>query len=148
METQELIAVLENAFGMNSRIQNNAIRKAYNFSKQILNDSNDIKILKILPLLDSNHIYVKYWGAVIALSYRLLEERAIKEIIYILDINPKEFDSPLDLNLLKMDAGAILYDYKKNGVVGSFPGHNDNYKISLLPNFDRVVRYYKRKYKL
>ena len=78
----------------------------------------------------------------------MLEEKAIKEIVYILDINPNEYDMPLDLNMLKMDAGSYLYDYYKNGVIGSFPGHNEQIKTKILPNYKHVVRYYKQKYKI
>lgn len=148
MEAQELITILENSFGKNSKIMNSAIRNVYSYSKQMLNCSVEEKINRINPLLDSKHIYSKYWGAVIALSYNVLEEKAIKEIIYILDIDSKEHDMPLDLNMLKMDAGSYLYDYYKNGVVGSFPGHNEQIKTKILPNYQHIVRYYKRKYKI
>lgn len=148
MEIQELLTILENSFGKNSNINNSAIIKVYAYSKGMFNDSDDKKISKIIPLLDSKHIYARYWGAVIALSYKLLEERAIKELIHILDIEPKEYDKPLDLNLLKMDAGSYLYNYRKNGFVGSFPGHNTNIKEYVLPNYEGVVKYYKRKYKI
>ena len=63
-------------------------------------------------------------------------------------INPKEYDRPLDLNLLKMDAGSYLYDYHKNGFIGSFPGHNTSNDNYLLPNYESVVKYYKRKYRI
>ena len=148
METQELMTILENSFGKNSKIRNSAIRKVYAFSNQMINCSNEVKIDKINPLIESKHIYSKYWGAIIALSYNILEERAIKEIIYILDIDPKEYNMPLDLNMLKMDAGSYLYDYYKNGVISSFPGHNEQIKTKILPNYEHVVRYYKRKYKI
>ena len=148
MEVQELITILENSFGKNSKVTNCAIRKVYSYSKQMLNCSAEEKIDRINPLLDSKHVYPKYWGAIIALSYNVLEEKAIKEIIYILDMNPKEHDMPLDLNMLKMDAGSYLYDYHKNGVVGSFPGHNAQIKTKVLPNYQQIVRYYKRKYKI
>lgn len=148
MEIQELITILENSFGKNSNIMNKAIRKVYAYSEEMFSDSDDKKICKILPLLDSKHIYARYWGAIIALSYKVLEERAIKELIRILDINPKEYDNPLDLNLLKMDAGSYLYNYRKNGVVGSFPDHNTNVKEYFMPNYDSVVKYYKRKYRI
>ena len=153
MQPQELITILENSFGKKAKDMNFAIRKAYSYSKNMFNDTDIVKQVKILPLLNSNHIYVKYWGAVIALSYGLLEERAIKELLYILDLNPKEFAKEFDillaleLNILKMDIGSTLYDYKKNGIIGSFPGHNDHIKISDMPHYGLVVRYYKRKYK-
>ena len=114
----------------------------------MLNCSAEDKIDRINPLLDSKHVYPKYWGAIIALSYNVLEEKAIKEIIYILDINPKEHGMPLDLNMLKMDAGSYLYDYHKNGVFRSFPGHNAQIKTKVLPNYQHIVSYYKRKYKI
>lgn len=148
MEAQELITILENSFGKNSNIMNSAIRKVYSYSKQMFNCTAEEKTDRINPLLDSKHIYPKYWGAIIALSYNVLVEKAIKEIIYILDIDPNEYDMPLDLNLLKMDAGSYLYDYRRNGVIGSFPGHNEPLRTKIFPNYDHVVRYYKRKYKL
>lgn len=148
MEPQEIITILENSFGKNSNIKNSAIRKVYAYSQEMFNDADENKICKVLPLLDSKHIYVKYWGSVLALSYKILEDRAIMELISILDINPKEYDRPLDLNLLKMDVGSYLYDYHKNGFIGSFPGHNTSKNNYLLPNYDGVVKYYKRKYKI
>lgn len=148
MQTQELIILLENAFGKNAKAVNSAIKNVYSYSKQIMHDTDDEKRSKILPLLDCGHVYVKYWGAVIALSYHMLEERAIREMIYILDINPKDFNMPLDLNLLKMDVGGTLYDYKKHGAIGSFPGHNNHEKISVVPRYESVVSYYKRKYRI
>jgi len=148
MEAQELIAILEKSFLKNAKVRNGAIKKVYNYSKQMQSDSNEDKIEKILPLINSNHIYVKYWGAVMALSYKIMEEIAIKELIYILDINPKEFEDPLELNLLKLDVGSYLYDYKKNGIIGSFPGQNENNKQKIFPNYSSTVRYYRHKYKL
>lgn len=148
MNTQELIAILENSFGKSATIMNSAMRKTFKYSKEMFNDSDEDKIRKVLPLLDSKHIYVKYWGAIIALSYKILEERAIKELITILDMNPKEYDKPLDLNMLKINAGTYLYAYRKIGFIGSFPGHNPSKKDYCLPNYNGVVRYYKRKYKI
>lgn len=147
MESQELINILVNAFGKNSKIKNSAIKKIYSFSKKMLNCTNEEKIDKIKPFIESNHIYPKYWGAIIALSYNVLVETSIRELIYILDINPKEYDLPLDLNMLKADAGDALYHFKRFGKIGSFPGHNDTRNI-ILPNYENVVKYYKRKYNL
>lgn len=147
MEVQELITILENSFGKNSNIKNNAIRKVYKFSKEMFDYTDEDKINRIVPFLDSNHIYVKYWGAVIALSYNLIVEKAIREMIFILDIDPKEFNMPLDLNILKADVGDALYHFKRFGKIGSFPGHNETKNI-ILPNYEHVVRYYKRKYKI
>lgn len=147
MESQDIIAILEYAFSKNANVKNSAIRKAYAFSKEMYDCSDEEKIKRIAPFLDSNHIYVKYWGATIALSYKLLVEKAIKELIYILEIDPKEFEMPLDLKMLKMEAGTNLYRYKRFGKIGSFPGHNES-KIVDFPNYNPVVRYYKRKFKI
>ena len=147
MEVKELISILKNSFGKNSKIKNYAIRKVYSYSKKMFNCTVEEKIEKITPLLDSKHIYSKYWGAVIALSYNLIVEKAIRELILILDIDPKEFDMPLDLNILKSNVGDALYHFKRFGKIGSFPGHNETKNI-ILPNYEHVVRYYKRKYKI
>ena len=60
-------------------IKNNAIRRVYKFSKEMFDYTDQDKINRIVPFLDSNHVYVKYWGAVIALSYNLIVEKAIRE---------------------------------------------------------------------
>ena len=113
MEYQELINILVNAFGKNSKIKNSAIKKIYSFSKKMLNCTNEEKIDKIKPFIESNHIYPKYWGAIIALSYNVLVETSIRELIYILEINPKEYDLPL--NRLSLKYGETVDDSLKMG---------------------------------
>ena len=39
----------------------------------------------------------------------------------------------------------VLYDYKKYGCIGSYPGHYDDvYSPSILPNANRAIRYFRR----
>ena len=51
MQPQELITILENSFGKKAKDMNFAIRKAYSYSKNMFNDTDIVKQVKILPLL-------------------------------------------------------------------------------------------------
>lgn len=146
MTTNELIALLYKSFGKNSKAFNYSSKKAFEFSRH-LNELNETeKINMVLPLIEFPHVFVKYWGCIIALSHNILKEKSIVTLLQIMDIDTKSFDKPLDLNVLKADIGSDLYDYKKYGVVRSYP-EQYSYEPSDFPNYKFVIKHYKRKYK-
>ena len=98
-------------------------------------------------MLNKEHVYVKYWGSVIALSYNVIKKRALATLISILDTETIPLNGALNfrLNLLKADIECVLYDYKKYGVIGSYPEqYAEKYKPSVFPNARYAIKYFRR----
>lgn len=141
----ELIESLSNAYRKNSNIKNAAIRKAYRYAEALGLASDEKKEYELSLMLHNENVYVKYWGAIIALSYEVLKKQALTCLINILDMkNPLQKDGVLDfdLNIVKMDIEADLFDYKKHKKLGSYPGQV-SYEPSILPNAKHAIRYYR-----
>lgn len=145
LKIDELIGVLINAYDKNSNILNAAIRRVYAYSKSLESVDDEEKKCQLLLMLNNEHIYVKYWGSVIALSHKVLKKPALTTLISILDISPLRNDGTLDLslNVLKMNIETVLYDYKKYRCIGSYP-EQYSYEPSVLPNARWAVRYFRR----
>lgn len=142
----ELIESLSNAYRKNSNIKNAAIRKAYSYAEALGAESDAKKEYELSIMLRHENVYVKYWGASIALSYNVLKKQALTCLINILDMKnppPENVNLDFDLNILKMDIESELYDYKKHKKLGSYPGQVD-YEPSILPNAKHAIRYYRK----
>ena len=149
-DLEELLYLLSVAYKNNSKIKNKAIKKAYIFAENLSNRSDSEKIDDLLIMLQNENIYVRYWGAIIALSYNVLIKRALTCLIEILDMkNPVQEGAKLDLdlNMLKMDIESALYDYRKHKKIGSYPGQV-NCTPSVLPNAKQAIKYFRRYLKL
>lgn len=142
----ELIESLSNAYRKNSNVKNAAIRNAYSYAKALGAANDAKKEYELSIMLQHENVYVKYWGASIALSYGVLEKQALTCLINILDMKnptPENANLDLDLNILKMDIESELYDYKKHKKLGSYPGQV-GYEPSVLPNAKHAIRYFRR----
>lgn len=149
-DLEELLNILSVAYRSNSKLKNKAIKKAYIFAKELGNRSDTEKEDDLLIMLQHENIYVRYWGAIIALSYNILIKQALTSLIEILDMkNPAHEGArlDLDLNMLKMDIESSLYDYRKHKKIGSYPGQV-NYDESILPNANQAIKYFRRYLKL
>jgi hypothetical protein len=144
LEIDDLIGVLINAYNKNSNILNAAIRRVYAYSKSLESVDDEEKKCQLLLMLNNEHVYVKYWGSVIALSHKILKKLALTTLISILDISPMQEGGTLNLslNVLKMNIETVLYDYKKYRCIGSYPGQY-SYEPSVLPNARWAIRYFR-----
>lgn len=99
-------------------------------------------------------MYTLSIGAVLLLyliTYNVIKKQALTALISVLDTeiipskDAEKFQWNLQLNLLKADIECVLYDYKKYGVIGSYPEqYADKYEPSVFPNAGRAIKYFRR----
>lgn len=147
---QPLIEEIQNAFLASAGKKNRAINKIYKFSKSLENFTLEEKEVHILPFLQNEHIYVKYWGAIIALSHKVFEIESLRALLGILDIPVSQLtDETMSLNLLKWDIETYLYQFYKTGKIGSYPNQNGieptPKNSGLLANTNKAIRYFRKK---
>lgn len=142
---EEVASLLSDAYCKNSNVLNKAIRRAYAYAGALEEVNEEEKEKELRWMLNNEHIYVKYWAAVIALSYKLLKKESLLALISILDINPVREDGTINLRLnsLKMEIECRLYDYKKYRCIGSYPGQVAH-KPSVMPNAKFAIAYFRR----
>lgn len=150
-DASKIIPVLIGAYNKNANELNAAIRKVYAYARYIGTVDDSEKTRQLNLMIDHEHVYVKYWGSVIALSYNVIKKQALTALISVLgtEIIPskdaEKFQWNLQLNLLKADIECVLYDYKKYGVIGSYPEqYADKYEPSVFPNAGRAIKYFRR----
>ena len=146
-DASEIIPILINAYDKNAGVLNAAIRRVYAYARYIGTVDDEEKIRQLNLMLNKEHVYVKYWGSVIALSYNVIKKRALATLISILDTETIPLNGALNfrLNLLKADIECVLYDYKKYGVIGSCPEqYAEKYKPSVFPNARYAIKYFRR----
>ncbi len=150
-DASEIIPILDSAYDANARVLNAATRKVYTYAKYIGTVDDAEKTRQLSLMLNHEHVYVKYWGGVIALSYNVMKKQALVTLISILDteIIPSKdaviFQRNLQLNLLKANVECVLYDYKKYGLIGSYPEqYADKYDPSIFPNARHAIKYFRR----
>ena len=147
----EIIPILINGYNKNANVLNAAKRKVYAYARYIGTIDDAEKTRQLSLMLNHEHVYVKYWGGVIALSYNVMKKQALVTLISILDteIIPSKdavnFQRNLQLNLLKADVECVLYDYKKYGLIGSYPEqYADKYSPNIFPNAGHAIKYFRR----
>lgn len=150
-DASEIIPVLVNGYNKNANVLNAAIRNVYAYAKYIGTVDDAEKTQQLNSMINHEHVYVKYWGSVIALSYNVIKKQALVALISILDeeIIPSKdavnFQRNLQLNLLKADVECVLYDYKKYGLIGSYPEqYADKYSPSVFPDARHAIKYFRR----
>ena len=104
-DASEIIPILINAYDKNAGVLNAAIRRVYAYARYIGTVDDEEKIRQLNLMLNKEHVYVKYWGSVIALSYNVIKKRALATLISILDTETIPLNGALNfrLNLLKAD---------------------------------------------
>ena len=118
----EIIPILINGYNKNANVLNAAKRKVYAYARYIGTIDDAEKTRQLSLMLNHEHVYVKYWGGVIALSYNVMKKQALVTLISILDteIIPSKdavnFQRNLQLNLLKADVGSLC-----DGLVARVP---------------------------
>ena len=150
-DASEIIPLLVNGYNKNANVLNAAIRKVYAYAEYIGTVDDAEKTRQLNLMINHEHVYVKYWGSVIALSYNVIKKQALVTLISILDeeIIPSKdavnFQLNLQLNLLKADVECVLYDYKKYGLIGSYPEqYADKYSPSVFPDAKHAIKYFRR----
>lgn len=81
----EIIHILINGYNKNANVLNAAIRKVYAYARYIGTIDEEEKTRQLSLMLNHEHVYVKYWGGVIALSYNVMKKQALITLISILD---------------------------------------------------------------
>lgn len=147
-----LIEEIQNAFLSGSGKKNRVINKIYKFSKSLESLSIEEREIRLLPFFQSTHVYVRYWGAIIALSHKVFENESLKSLLDILDIPVLQLtDETMSLNLLKWDIETYLYQLYKTGKIGSYPNPNgielSPKNSGLLANTNKAIAYFRKKIK-
>lgn len=73
----EIIPILINGYNKNANVLNAAKRKVYAYARYIGTIDDAEKTRQLSLMLNHEHVYVKYWGGVIALSYNVMKKTSL-----------------------------------------------------------------------
>lgn len=156
-EILNLAKHIEQAFTCSARKHNRIIsQEVYPFARSLKNDNLQDYIAKLTVLLEYNHPFVQYWGAVIALSYHLLEKESLTILLNIVDFTveskpyeertEQEKEFLMKMGLLQGDAETSLVELYRTGKIGSYPGQIKDRDFQLC-NPNSAIRHFRRKVK-
>ena len=149
---------ISSAFNTSARKHNRIVEQVvYPFARSLNDISDAEKCSKLTVLLSHESPFTRYWGAIIALSYKVLKKEALAALLDIVDFKfPEAPLSELDENergyrmsfsLLQMDVETSLVELFRTKKIGSYPGQIKNSKCYILSDPRLAISYYRMKVK-
>ena len=149
---------ISQAFNADSETHNRIVdHTVFPFARS-LNDLTDAeKCSKLTVLLSHENPFTRYWGAVTALSYKVLKKEALTALLNILDFKfpevppseqtEEEREYRMSYGLLEMEVETTLVELFRTKKIGSYPGQVKNNKDYILSTPRFAVFYYRIKTK-